>query len=311
MKYGYLCKIIPAIAGLIIIIEGSLIFSFAGRATIDGIGSVMKSTVQLGGLQLMIIGLLTLAGSTFILYFISERGRIGLIRRILRIVVAAMGLVVVAEGIVLAFMGSKTIIEGYGTLEAYIVAVFAAQLFFLGMAILIPAILQKNEIGLIKLMVYAGGSATASAGLSVIGVAASTYIGGIGWILPRTVEIAGGQLFLLGIVIVLISLLMDMITKFRAVLSILRYFVTFVVVIEGLVLISLATQVDIEGIGWITSRTLILSGFALTLTGLFTLFVTGLRTQRVTPRLRRMTIASVFMLTLLIPMAALTFGHIF
>ena len=311
MKKGYLCEIIPVIAGLVILAEGSFILSFAGPAVIEGIGGILKSTVQFGGLQLLILGLVVLVFSAFLLYDRSVKAKRMLLRKISRIAVILMGSIVMVEGIVLAFMGGKTTIDGFGTFEAYIVTGFATQLFFLGMAIMVPAILQKKEVGLRKLLVYGGGTTAASAGLIIIGVAAGTFIEGIGGVLARTVELAGEQLFLLGLAIVVISLLMDLTNKFRMPLSTLRYLAALAVVIEGLVLISLATPIIIQGIGGITSRTMILSGFGLTLIGLFTLFATGLRTQRLSPRLRRTTVASVLMLTLLIPIAALTFGQVF
>jgi hypothetical protein len=311
MKNGYLCKIIPIYAGLIIIAEGSFIFSVAGPAVIDGLGGIMKSTVQLGGLQLLFIGLITLASSIYILYFLSERGRIGLLRRVLRFVVASTGLVVAVEGVVLAFMAGKTTIDGFGTSEVYIVAGFAAQLFFLGMAIMIPAILQKKEIGLRKLLVYGGGTAVSSAGLIIIGDATFTIIQGIGGILTQQIELAGEQLFFLGLAIVVLSLLLDLTNKFRLPLTTLRYLATFMVTVEGLVLIAFATPINIEGIGWIASRVIILSGFGLAMIGLFTLFATGLKTQKLPPRLRKMTMGSVIMLALLLPVAALTIGKIF
>jgi len=311
MKKGYLCEIIPIIAGLIIRAEGIFIFLFAGPAVIDGIGGILESTVQFAGLQLLVLGLIVLVGSEFILFDKSSESRRVSLRKFLRIVVVLIGLLVMVEGVVLALMGSRTVIEGFGTLEAYIVAGFAAQLFFLGLAIMIPAILQKRDVGFRKLLVYGGGAAIASAGLVVIGVAAITFIEGIGSIMAGTVELAGIQLFILGLAIVVLSLLMDLTDRFRLPISTVRYLAAILVTIDGLALISIATPIDIQGIGGITSRTIILSGFGLTLIGLFTLFVTGLRTQRLPPMISRTTMVSVLLLTLLIPMAAFTFGQVF
>ncbi len=311
MKKVDLGKIIPLIAGLVILVEGSFIFSFAGPASIEGIGGIMKSTVLLGGLQLLILGLIAFVCSVLLLFDRSKRIRETRFHSISRVVIILIGLIVIVEGVVLAFMGGKTTIDGLGTFEAYIVAGFAAQLFFTGIAILIPTILQEREIGMQKLLAYAGGAATASTGLVIIGVAADTVIQGIGGIMARTVELAGDQLFILGLAIVMLTFILDYTDKFVPLLSTLRYLVALVVVIEGLMLISAATPIDIQGIGGITSRTVFISGFGLTLIGLFTLFATGLRVQRISPRLRRTTVASVFMLTLLIPIAALTFGQVF
>ena len=309
MKKWRLCEIVPLIAGLVILAEGSFIYSFAGPAVIDGIGGILKSTVQLGGLQLWIIGVVTVTCSILLLYNIFNRYKTGLIRKVLRIVLVAAGLVVIVEGVVLAFMGGKTTITGYGTIEAYTVAAFAAQLFFLGVSITIPAML--GNVGWRTLLIYGSGAGIASAGLVVIGVAAPTIIEGIGGVLAQTVEIAGIQLLILGLAIVVLSLVMNLTNKLRMPLSIMRYIIVLLVAIEGLVLIAFATPIDIQGIGGITARTLILSGFGLTLIGLFTLFATGLRSQGIPLRLRRVTISSVLLLALMIPVAALTYGQVF
>jgi hypothetical protein len=311
MRKGTLCQTIPLLAGLVVIIEGFLISSLAGYAVIDGIGGVLGSTVFLAGLQLLSLGVLAFI-IPFILTFFGHAGRKGnLLQTILNVVTILVGFVVAAEGAVLAFISAKTTIDGFGTLEAYLVAVIAAQLFFLGMAIAVPTILQKKEVGLKKLLVYGGGAAVASSGLVIIGVAAYTFVQGIGGVLSNTVELAGVQLFLIGLAIVILTLLMEFTERLRFYFSSLRYLAAFVVTVEGLVLISFATPIIITGIGGIMSRTMVLSGLGLTLLGLFTLFATGLRSQKLSNRLRRITIASVFALTLLLPMAALTIGHAF
>jgi hypothetical protein len=311
IKKCYLCDVIPVIAGLVIFAEGSYIFSLAGSAVVEGIGGILKSTVQLAALQLLVLGLIVLVSSVFLLFDVSGKVKSILLRKILRVSVIPLGLIITIEAVILAFMGGKTTMDGFGTIEAYIVAGFAAQLFFLGMAIMISAILQKRELGLKKLLVYGGGSAIASAGLVIIGVAAWTLIEGFGWVLGQTIDLVGVQLFLLGMSIVIISLILDRTTKLRIPIPTLRYIAALLVAVEGLILISFATKLNIDGIGWIGSGAIVLSGFGLTLLGLFTLFVTGLGVQKPSPRLGRITMASVLMLTLLLPVAAFTVGQVF
>jgi hypothetical protein len=311
MKTGYLCKIVPLISGLIVLAEGLYIFSIAGDATIDGIGFIEKSTIQLWGLLLLVFGLMILLFSVFKLFDRSSDGKMVLLRKISSVVIISLGFILASEGATIAYLGGRIIIQGYGAIEVFLFAAFSAQLFFLGTMVMLPALLGSKRIGLTKLLMYIGGALISTSGIYIVGRTADVIVEGFGRIDAQSIGLIGSQLFLLGVAFILFNLFLDMTSKLRIPLSILRYIALFIVTVEGLLLISLAAPIEIPGMGTVVARTIILAGFCLTLIGLFTLFLTGLRDQKLPLKLRRMTFTSVLLLTLLLPIAAFTVGNVF
>ncbi|MBM4237823.1 MAG: hypothetical protein FJ151_04990 [Euryarchaeota archaeon] len=102
MKLPGLVEILGYIAGIVITAEGAIVTAYAAPVTVTGIGGIMGSTVFIAGIQLLILGLLTMGS-----WFLKDREvrweRInGIIRRFLPAAAFILGAVVAIEGAITA-----------------------------------------------------------------------------------------------------------------------------------------------------------------------------------------------------------------
>ncbi|MBM3299062.1 MAG: hypothetical protein FJY85_03810, partial [Deltaproteobacteria bacterium] len=133
LKLPGLVEILGYIAGIVITAEGAIVTAYAAPVTVTGIGGIMGSTVFIAGIQLLILGLLTMGS-----WFLKDREvrweRInGIIRRFLPAAAFILGAVVAIEGAIVAVNAGRTIWEGIGGIMEQTVALAGAQLFCLGL----------------------------------------------------------------------------------------------------------------------------------------------------------------------------------
>ena len=186
-----------ALASFMITSEGLIAVAMAGKADIQGIGGISKSTVELAGMQLAALGFISLALLRLAIFdpvIIKDR-RISLLIALTTLV---CGVIISVEGAVLALVGGSISIDGFGTLPAYAVGIIAAQVFFLGMVITLAMMQLAKPFNWQKAVNQGASVAVAADGLMVICITIPTAHHSLARILGTTVDMAGIELFVLG-----------------------------------------------------------------------------------------------------------------
>jgi len=294
------------IISIIVLIEGLLVFLLAGPATISGIGNIMAGTVQMFGLILVVLALIPIIFNSLETYNRNPDPRSKLVSRTSIIVVSICGIILAGLGIFAALNFGSVTISPLSILPIYVVAALVGLLFFFGLAIMIAKLLSFSEFKFTKMLLYVFGITIASEGVVVLGIAAPTYIEGVGWVLKRTVDFAAIQLIVVGLAILTLSLLSERMEWGSKILSYLRIVTAAIATIEGFAIMAFSTDITIEGIGGITARTVTIAGAQLGILGLGCLIMMGMRSNLSTPRLRKISNLTFVFLLLLIPVAALS-----
>lgn len=278
-KIGF--KHISLVLALIAMLEGAAIAVAARPVTLIDTSNtgLDQGAVMLIGLQLLLLGLLAL------LAIAVSNGLFNLDKMFSKVLdlhdkmplifswlPAVVGAVIAVEGIAAAFMAAPMNVEGIGGMRSFVLAAFAAQLFFVGAGLLTLHLFQGREN--LQLMIRKGlFLVVASSGLFIIGIAGRTTIEGIGGIRAVTVELAGAQLLafaLLGIFIMFMngrSIFGKKLFGHRLG-SLGEVGVATLIGLEGLVIASLAAQLNIEGMGVIDAGTILVAGLLLAVVAL-------------------------------------------
>lgn len=123
-------KLLAYIFGAAIASEGVVILGISAPTYIEGLGWILKSTVDLAGIQLIAIGLMFLTFS-----ILSERIERGSkVLGFLKIVTAAIASI---EGFAIMALSTAVTIDGIGTITARTITIAGAQLGILGLGCLI------------------------------------------------------------------------------------------------------------------------------------------------------------------------------
>lgn len=255
----------------IVLLEGAAI---AANATqINRIQSLnngfFASTVMMIGVQLLVIGLVALLALLLPIYVLKGKEKLN---KVLSWVPLLAGAAVLVESIVVILYASPIDITGYGSMGSHIMAAIGAQLFILGVGLVLFKLFSSRESlkVLVRLALFVS---LAAAGLFIIGIAEVSFVTGIGGIIKRTLQIGGVQLFALsmaGIVLMWLegrAFMQRKISGHRlGALSVIA--IAVVICFEGMILASLAAPFSITGIGGMLERTMMIAGLALTLLGL-------------------------------------------
>jgi hypothetical protein len=296
------------LVSLALLIQGLIILIAAAPVTIGGYGTISTSDVLIFGLLLLAVGLASLifGAVTYTNPILFEEGsRLSITSKLIKII---GGLAVAIEGLALALIAGKMVVEGGGTYETYVVAAFSAQLFMLGTGLMMLELLAEVQFKLSRFLVYFGGLIVASEAVSIIGIAQVTYIEGLGYIMESTVLLAGAQLMVIGLLFMISQLMLDRLKKWNGLFSVLRLTTGALIVIEGLAITVMATNVTPADIGTITTRTLVIAGVQLAIFGGIALLMVGGKNTSYSFRLARLSSAAALILMLLIPAAYLTVG---
>jgi len=301
--------LLSILVSIALLIEGAIILISAAPVTIEGYGTISSTDVQLFGLLLLAVGAagLILGAVTIASPLRFEEGsRLSITSKLVKII---GGLAVAIEGLSLALIAGRVVVEGGGTFETYVVAAFCAQLFMLGTGLVMLELLADVEFKISRFFVYFGGLVAASEAVAIIGIAQDTYIEGLGYIMESTVLIAGAQLMVIGLLFMISSLMLDRFRMWVGVFSALRLITGALIVIEGLAITVMATNVTPTDIGTITTQTLIIAGVQLAVFGGIALLMVGGRGTTPSIRWARFSSMAAFALMLLIPAAYLTVGN--
>jgi hypothetical protein len=311
MKPAKKWQLFVIFAASVIVIEGAIIIAFAGSAEIQGIGGILKSTVTLAGAQLLALGIVPMVLMALDLLGISDRWKKRWLKTLLAVLIILSGVAVAVEGVALAFVAGSIKVEGVGTFPTYLVGLFAAQLFFLGMVIFLARLQARNPFSLTKIVNQAAAVSVAAEGLIVVCIAAPTEIKGIGGILARTVEWAGMALLLLGIILIVTIVWRALFKRLGKPMELVSTLIGLTVIMGGLALASLATVVSIKDVGGFQASTLMIAGLQLAILGIICTLTGSSKKVTQWNRVRWIAVRGAFVGLLLIPVAVLTVGKVF
>ena len=271
-------ELIAIIIGVIVLLEGLILFNLAAPMRIDGIGGIRESTVSLGGLQLFLLGLLFVVS-----IFLRKRNwGMGKRREMLSLFFTLLpfliATIIAVEGIVIASMAGSVYWQGIGGIRKFWVGAAGCQLFVLGIGGLLTsrfADTPLRTIGLSRIFGILVSIVLAAEGLFVISIAGRTSIEGVGGIRESTFEYAGIQLLILALFLLLAWSLKDGILAIRGrkilgrrVVRVLSIIISIIIAVEGAILAIKCGRMSIEGIGGILERTVVASGAQLFALGL-------------------------------------------
>ncbi len=288
-------RLVGVAAGVALMIEGAILASLNGSS----ISSLVYALILFGGLA---------AGSLASAALMPKK--LGRYLRVPALIAAPIGAAISVIAIDLAFASDRAARSGMQGQPVYIVAIFIAMVFFAAMALFIACAMSETRLRATKLLAYGGGTAAAAEGLVVIGIAAPTFIQGIGGVLGTTIQLLGIQLFLVALAFVVLSIVADWVHRGAPIWSLARSAFAALIVLEGVALTVLATPVDVQGIGGMLETTVMLAGLQLAVLGVFTLAMCGLSANPDSPRTRKLAILAAVFLAFLVPMAVLTAGKV-
>lgn len=188
------------ILGWVIVFEGFFALSIAGRATIDGIGTIMPDTFRLASMQLIALGVFISVAWTLKTAFPDLKGPVHV--RVFNGLAYMAMLLLAVEGLAIVAMAGDVRVSGFGGVGKRWIVLVGAQLF--AVAALSLRLWRLRDVKPLNWLADLMGSVVATIlmleGLTAIGIAGTTTIEGYGTLLERTVLYAGSGLFALGLI---------------------------------------------------------------------------------------------------------------
>lgn len=264
---NWLADGLGSIVAAVIAMEGLTIMGVAGEASVKGVGGILESTVYDAGLQLFLLGMII-----FTLWTVLHDPWVGprlskvIGSRSSLIIFAVLGGVVAAEGILASTMADATSIKGAGSVIKIVVVAGCAQLFALGLVTPLLWKLSGHRLDRNFIVEFLSPMAMvllAAEGVFAMGLAANTYIDGIGTILENTFRLAGLQLLVLASLGLLAWLIKDsdLLGKWtKRVVTFVPLLVIGIVALEGLAATILAVNIRITDFGGVGERYVLLGG---------------------------------------------------
>ncbi|MCE5296942.1 MAG: hypothetical protein LLG16_07555 [Euryarchaeota archaeon] len=196
-------KVLGAIVGIAIVIEGVFLMSVAAPVMIDNIGGVREMYVMLAGVQLALLGaLMTLSWFLLDLPFFRSKTTV---RKVLYIVVLAINIAVMAEGLFLTTSAEGIVFEGGRSFGRVAAALLCAQLFSVGAISSVLWVVRDKKIANILVFIAGIGSAIglAAIGATIIGVASPLTTDMLTNVGEGKMTVAGSVLIALSVVLAL------------------------------------------------------------------------------------------------------------
>lgn len=303
--------LLGSLAAVLLVLEGLTAMGIAGQTAIEDFGGIREGTFYLAGMQLSLLGALLFIIWTFLPRSSpGSRTRRFLSERWSSVMVMVLGTLVALEGLAASTMAGRVVIADIGSISKIYVVTGCAQLFVLGLAAPLlwklrdaPAD-RRSLMDLLNIIVM---TVLAFEGILAIGLAAQTYIDGLGTILERTFLLAGAQLLvlsLLGLTAFFVqgSPILDKLGN-RA-FSSLPVAVLTTIGLEGLAVTLLASNMNISDFGGIRERYVLLGGVQMVLLSTTALLL-WVRSRRIPPVYMKVAISAAIFLVLMIPIAIL------
>ncbi|MDH7508567.1 MAG: hypothetical protein QHH00_04120 [Methanomassiliicoccales archaeon] len=268
-----LTRILGIIVSTALAAEGLFVISIAGRTSIEGIGGIRESTFTYAGIQLLVLALILLCAWSLKDGAIAIKGRKISGQRAVRILSVVISIIIAIEGIILAIKCGRMTIDGIGGILERTVVASGAQLFALGLLSASLWILSKENLlrtRFAEIISIVASIAIASEGLLVMGLASPANVQSIGGITASTVNTAGTQLLVLGIVALIAWLVRnfasDILSERPIIAKIASYtiiVVVFVVAVESLFVMNFASVTTIRSVGTLMANTILIGGVQL------------------------------------------------
>ncbi len=265
--------IVSALSGGAIAAEGLFIIGNAAPVVIEDIGGVQSQTISLIGVQLFILGLLI----SFFWTFRHRKllGKYSLKEGLLDSAPLLLSEVVAMEGLIVAIYSFPLEVSGLGAIREFWMAAAGVQLLVLASLPIIAWFWRESDLwgtSVSEVAAALAGVVVLAEGLFIMTVAAPFSVEGIGGMLSRTMFVAGAQLLVLGLVVVVYQLWRTKVRRKEGLLNnrfvrLLPLLVGVIVAVEGLVMIAYKGTVDLEGVGTIRDAWMVLAGGQLLLLG--------------------------------------------
>jgi len=300
--------ILGSVAAALLMLEGLTAMGVAGNATIQGLGMILERTVYYAGLQLFLLGALI-----FLMWTMTKDPWLGgkvsrfLTERRGMLIMALLGGLVALEGLVASTVAGTVVIKDIGSTSKIYVVAGCAQLFALGLISPLLWKLRQNELDrsfLAKFVTPTAMAMLAFQGVFAVGLAADTYIGGIGTILESTFRLAGMQLLTLSVLGLLAWLVEDspLLGAWpKRVVSSVPILVMGIVAMEGLAVTLLATGIRIADFSSVRESYVLLGGVQLVLLSALVL-LSWSRSKGISAKLRFTDIAVAVFALLMLPL---------
>ncbi len=294
--------------------EGLLVMGMSADTAMVGIGTVLKQTIFLAGLQLFL-----LSGILLVMQLFRENGifanRLG--KKRMNIIFSLMILVIALEGLVLAYIAEPVTLmysdSLNDTVTKMLVSTAAAQLFALGLLVFSFRKLAESKLDrriLIEFFGMGSGIVLATEGAWILGISGNIKIfNEIEGIATRTVIIAGLALVLLGLIVLFAwhyggnSMVKRIAGNGR--IDVLMLFIGLVTGLSGVVLSALSANVLISGFGFVSAKYIELAGIQLVLLASIMVLMWALRVDGISNRMKRASYLLALFMMLLIPPAIL------
>ncbi|MCG7844984.1 MAG: hypothetical protein MIO90_06095 [Methanomassiliicoccales archaeon] len=256
-----------SIAAALLMMEGLTVMGVAGTASVKGVGTILESTIYDAGLQLFLLG-----AAIFIIWTMTQDPLVGprvskvFNERTSLIIMVILGGIVAAEGLVASTMAGRTAIEGSGSVIKVVVVAGCAQLFALGLISPLLWKMSRHQLDRSFIFEFLGPMAMAFLafeGVFAMGLAANTYIEGIGTMMESTFRDAGLQLLVLSAIGLLAWQIKDskLLGKRTARLVIfVPILVMGIVALEGLAATILAVYIRIDDFSSVRESYVLLGG---------------------------------------------------
>jgi hypothetical protein len=131
-------NMLSLVFGAAIAAEGVVILGISAQTYIEGLGTILKRTVDLAGIQLLAIGL-----AFIILSILAEKVQRG--SNVLGFLNIATAAIVTVEGFTIMALSTNVTIDGIGTITARTVTIAGAQLGILGLGCLVLLGIGSNS----------------------------------------------------------------------------------------------------------------------------------------------------------------------
>ncbi len=259
--------VIGSLASGIVLVEGLLTVVVSAPATLGRIGGVLASTVLIGGVQLAVLGALSL-----VMILSSRRARSpskGASSRFATFTIIILGSIIILEGLLIAFAFGAVTIQGMGTIPSYLISAFGGQLLILGSIIMLAHLLRKTRIFLPRIISYACALIVAASAVIIIGVTAETDVAGHRTSGQDMLLLAGLLMLLIAMAFVIVSVVSERAPIKGRWLEYLKQALSIAIALEGIVLIALASPIYVSGFGPMPEQYVLVGGLIPAALGVF------------------------------------------
>ena len=306
---NWLVDTLGSLAATMLMVEGLTVVGIANTMNLQGTGGILGSTVFNAGAQLFVLGALMFMLWTIIQDpYLAPRVSKYLTRRWSLVIMVVLGGMVALEGIIASTIAGTVVIDDIGGAFKHYIVAGCAQLFALGF--IAPLLWKVREIRLGWKFMPEFTSMLAMVilafeGVFAMGLAADTYIDGIGGILESTFRLAGIQQLVLSSIGLMAWLVKGspLLGKWpKKIVTSLPIMVLSIAALEGLAVVVMAANITIDEFSGVGEKYVLLGGAQMVILSSLALFFWA-RSEGLSVRFKMTsTVAAAFVL-LMLPIA--------